>query len=276
MKTPSVQFKKTFKKKGKTNKKNKPIVPIALKQYVKKAIALNVENKHAIPQIRNNLTIHGYGQSPNGPHQLSCEDLSTVFQGIVAGPEDGQRIGDTIKVKHLSLKGFINLDSTKANNDTFSKNPVLVKMFVGRRVDTNLNPNTYATTGSTGFDDLFLNGPTTINPSNLPSDMYRMINKNIYRIYATRYFKIGTSAPSNTPSTSAQWNNDFSFSRNFSINLNKNIHTVKYSPDGTVSPNAAFYCWFLVSFANGSSMNSVDNDLPLEWHYDLNCVYEDA
>lgn len=242
----------------------------AVKSYVKRAIHVKQELKHASPLVRQNVAIRGYGMS-GGPSQLTCEDITTVLT-IPQGTADGQRVGDKIKVKSLNIKGFINLDSSFADNPIYRKNPMYVKMFVGRRVDTVNDPNTI--TG--GFSKFLAAGPVAAAPTNLPPDMYRYVNKELYRVYATRIFKIGVSAPSNVPNDSAQWNNDFKFSKNFSISLNKHIDTVKYSDGGNIPSNVGFYVWFLVCFANGSAINLVDNNTPLEWHYDVNCTYYDA
>nr|QXP07643.1 MAG: putative capsid protein [Arizlama virus] len=279
MKKPSIRFnksKKTIKRALKAVlSTSKPKVSRTIKAYVSKAIARNVENKNAQPVTHNNLAVRTYGYV--NPHQLTCEDLTSIFN-VPVGTEDGQRIGDVIKVKNISLKGYINVDSSLVNNDQFKKNPMYVKMFVGRRVDTIDNPNNYTSTSTTniGFNNFFLNGPTATNPLNLPSDMYRLVNKSVYRIYATRFFKIGSSAPSNNPSDSGQWNNDFSFAKTFRINLSKHFNTLRYDPNSIKPANAGLYCWFVVCFANGSSVNPIDNSTPLEWHYDLNMMYEDA
>lgn len=244
----------------------------ALKAYIKKSIRVNTELKHAECFMNSNQGIRPYGVTPNGPHQLTTLNLNQVLT-IPVGTNDGQRIGDKIRVKSFNIKGYINLDSTKADDATFKKNPMLIKMFVGRRIDSTADPSTY---GTSAYADLFSTGPATTPPTNLPQDMYRYVNKDVYRIYATRYFKIGTSTPSNTPSDSAQYNNDFSFSRTFSVNLSKHIDVVKYSQGGITPSNVAFYVWFVVCFANGSTPNVIDNNTPLEWHYDVNCTYYDA
>lgn len=242
----------------------------AIKAYVKKAIHKQAELKVASPLTGQNQAIRGYGFY-GGPTQLACYDITPVLT-IPQGTGDGQRIGDRIKVKTLNIKGYVNLDSSFANDAIYRKNPMYVKMFVGRRIDTITDPN--ALTG--GFSKFLQAGPVSSPPTNLPPDMYRYVNKELYRVFATRMFKIGVSAPSNVPNDSAQWNNDFKFSKNFSVSLSKHIDVVKYSDGGNVPSNVAFYVWFLVCFANGSAINNVDNNTPLEWHYDVNCTYYDS
>lgn len=250
-----------------------------IKRYVKAMVRRNIETKQAIPLGANNVPIRPYGLDGNGPHQLTTIDIGQIFEGMNKGTSNGERIGNEISVKKLTFKGFINLDSTKADVNAYKKNPMFVKMFVGRRRDTIQNPNTYATTNYTAFEDLFEAGPLVGHPDNLPTDMYQTINKQVYQVVATRFFKIGTSSPSNVPNDSAQWNNDFSFSKFFSIDLSKHVHTIQYEADyGTAEAvrNFGLYAWFLVCFANGSTLSIVDNLIPLECHYNINATYEDA
>lgn len=246
----------------------------AVKAYVKRAIKVSTELKHAVPYVVNNANIQSYGMVPNGPHQCTTFDLSSVLQ-IPQGTDDGQRVGDKIRVKSMSLQGYINLDSSLANDTSYLKNPMFVKMYIGRRIDTINDPNNYSFAGGIGFNNLFANGPTAAAPQNLPSDMYRYVNKDVYRIYATRMFKIGMSAPSNNPADSNQWNNDFKFSKQFSISLNKHIEVVKYFDGSTTPSNVGLYCWFNCCWANGASVTTLTR-LPLEVHFDVNCTYYDS
>jgi len=246
----------------------------AVKAYVKRAIKTSTELKHAVPMSFNNQNIQAFGISPNGPNQCTSEEITRVLQ-IPQGSDNGQRIGDKIRVKSLTIKGYVNLNSALANEPDYNKNPMYVKMFVGRRVDTIADPNTYVSGGGTAFNNLFQNGPTATGPLNYPSDMYRYVNKDVYRIYTTRFFKIGMSAPSNNPADSNQWNNDFKFSKQFTISLNKHIDVVKYFDGGINPTNVGIYVWFVCCWANGSPVTTLTK-LPLEWHYDVNCTYYDA
>lgn len=265
------RYKRTYRKLAKK-------VPRPVKAYVQHAIARNVETKSMIPYTVSNYAISPYGIAPNGPHQLTTFDLLTPLDGLIQGTNNGQRLGDIIRIKKMSVRGYVNLDSSRADDPLYLKNPMYVKLFVGRRKDTIANPNTTTITGiSQAYDNFFMNGPTAASPQNLPVDMYRMVNRDVYKILATRFFKIGNAAPSNDPSTSAQYNNDFSFARHFSIDLSKFIKTVRYNPGTTTtSSNNAIYMWFIVCFANGATVNAVNANLPLECHFDVNAVYEDA
>lgn len=253
-------------------------VPLAVKKYVQHTLHKNVETKTLIPYTVNNYAISPYGIVPNGPHQLTTFDVLTPLDGVIQGTNNGQRLGDTIKIRKLKVRGYVNLDSSRADDPLYLKNPMYVKLFIGRRKDSIANPNTTVIPGvSNAFDNILQNGPIPAAPQNLPSDMYRMINNDTYKIYATRFFKIGNAAPSNDPSTSAQYNNDFSFARHFDIDLSKHIDLVRYNPGTTtIASNLGMYMWFFVCFANGATVNPVNALAPLECHFDVNVTYEDA
>lgn len=284
-------LKKTVRMRGRTSKRSKARVlkstirkvkkvqgvSLAVKKYVQRTLHKNVETKTLIPYVVNNYPIRAYGVAPNGPHQLTTFDLLTPLDGVIQGTNNGQRLGDTIKIRKLKVRGYINLDSSKADDATFLKNPMYVKLFVGRRKDSIADPNVTVIPGvSNAFDNILQNGPIPAAPQNLPSDMYRMINNDTYKIYATRFFKIGTAAPSNIPNDSAQYNNDFSFAKQFSIDLSKHIDLIRYNPGTTtIASNVGMYMWYFVCFANGSPVNTLTN-APLECHFDVNVTYEDA
>lgn len=270
MRKPAVRMPRLSKKKTKSAKRT---IPKNLKKYVKDIIGRNVENKQAVPYTANNQKIYPYGLGANGPHQLTCFDLTTPINGIIQGSDNGQRVGDSIKVKKLTVKGMINLDSSKANNEQYRKNPMYVRMFIGRRQDVILDPNTY---GTTAFSDFFLSGPFSSNPQNFPTDMWRDVNKNVYRIYKTRLFKIGMSAPSNNPADSNSWNNDFKYSIPFSFDLSKHIDIVKYRSGQVQNTTQGIYMWFVVCWANGYAVEPLTSLTPLEIHFDVNADYEDA
>lgn len=248
----------------------------AVKSYVSRMVNTRAELKHATPINITNLEIDAYGTGANGPHQMTTVNLSSIFGTITQGSADGDRIGDKIRVKSFNLRGYVNLDSARANDEGYLKNPMLVKMFVGRRIDTITNPNTYVGTSTQGFEDFFRDGPLYLEPSNEPPDMYRYVNKDVYRIYATRFFKIGMSAPSNNPADSNQWNNDFKFSKNFNISLSKHINYVKFNSADVGATNVGFYVWFVVSWANGADVIDLSSKVPLECHMSVNCTYYDS
>lgn len=246
----------------------------AVMQYVRAAIARSTETKEAQPVTADDVAILPYGQQT--AHTFTTLNLNQIFQGIPNGTLNGQRIGNEIKAKRLTFKGFINWDSSRINQTDYTHIPLYVKMFVFRRKTDLDNPATYSGVLGVGEDDLLMNGSSPIPPANKLSDFNKPFNTEVYKIYKSKTFKLGPAAVGDTPQSSGQWNNDFKFSQRFNIDLSKHINKVKYQ-DGNVAfqTNTAFYVGFLVAFANNSPIGPL-NKPPVEIHYTVNMSYEDA
>lgn len=255
-------------------KRKRMNVPSNIKQYVKSQIASSSETKEAQPVTADDVAILPYGQQT--PHTFTTLNLNQIFQGIPNGTLNGQRIGNEIKARRLTFKGFINWDSSRIAQEDYTHIPLYVKMFVFRRKTDLDNPATYSGLLGVGEDDILMNGSTPAPPTNKLSDFNKPFNTEVYKIYKVRTFKLGPAAVGNTPTTSGQWNNDFKFSQRFSIDLSKHINKIKYQ-DGNVAfqTNVAFYVGFLVAFANNSPIGPL-NKPPVEIHYTVNMNYEDA
>lgn len=254
-------------------RKIKMNVPYKIKRYVKYIIGKNTETKEATPVYADNIAILPYGQQTT--HTFTTLNLNQIFQGITQGTQNGNRIGDEIKVKKLTFKGFLNWDSSKIANEQYRHLPLYVKMFVFKRKDSIDNPAQYTGPAGTGENQILMNGPTAGAPVNKLSDMNKMFNTDAYKIFKTKTFKLGPSAVGNTPDTSGQWNNDFKFSQRFSIDLSKHVNIVKYNEGQPYQSNCAFYVGFLIAFGNNSDIDATHLP-PVEAHYVVNMTYEDA
>lgn len=254
-------------------RKIKMNIPPKIKRYVKYIIGKNTETKEATPVYANDVDILPYGQATT--HSFTTLNLNQIFQGITQGTMNGQRIGDELKVKKLTFKGFINWDSSKLQNTSYSHLPLYVKMFVFKRKDNNDNPATYNGVMGIGENSILMNGPTATAPTNDLSDFNKPFNTDTYKIFKTKTFKLGPAAVGDTPNTSGQWNNDFKFSQRWSIDLSKHVNIVKYSEGQAFQTNCAFYVGFLIAFANNSGINATHLP-PVEAHYVVNMTYEDA
>lgn len=267
----------------KTNRKRvyrstKLSVSKAVKAYVKGMISRQEETKEAMPTTANNVEIQPYGIA--NTHGSTHFSFTPMFQTITQGNQNGQRVGDVIKVQKLLLQGFINFDPSHYGDTSYMKNPLYVKLIVYRRKDSVIDPCNYtapsgSSSSTTGISDLLMNGSTSTSPQNLPTDMYRKFNTDVYKIYTTRLFKLGNSSPSDSPNETGQYNNDFSLSRRFSINLSKHVDKVKFNQSGGAPTNCAFHVAFLVCFANGYTPSNGQKPC-VEIHYDMNCTYKDA
>lgn len=241
-----------------------------VRNEVVKEIHKETESKTAYPATANNVQILPYGVA--NPHGSTVIDFSPLWNSITQGTQNGSRIGDEIRVQSLKFRGYVNFDSSTANDENYLKNPLYLKMIILRRKDSQTNPCFY---GTTGINDLLMNGPSATFPTSTPSDMWRYFNKDTYRVYKTQVFKLGPAATSNTPSDSNQYNNDFHLSQHFNIDLSSHVDVIKYQPGMTTAQNVAMFAIFLVCFANGAPVSALARPC-VEIHYDIEMKYEDA
>lgn len=235
--------------------KKEPKISYGLKHYIKKAIARSEETKFLQPLTVSNLLIAPY----DGTSQLcTVINLTTGLQ-CAQGTGQGDRIGDEINITSLMFRGFVNY----ANGGSGAQNlPIFIKMVVGRLKSGYAQP--------TNFSNLFQNGSSTTNPTNLPIDIIRNFNKDSWIIYTQKVFKLGFADPA-----AASGNNDFSQCKMFKMSLAKHIHRLKYSDAGTNPTNAGLYVWFLMCNANGNAMTAATAPNP-EIHYTFEVAYKDS
>lgn len=251
---------------GLKTKRSKSLVSPTVRRYVKRVLARTIETKHVTPYCINNQQILPYYWA-----SANCStviNLSTPIIAMSRGTGAGQYIGNEVKVKSYTFKGYINLDSSLANETGYLKNPTFIRMIVCRKKNDDLLVS--------NMNDFIQLGSNYTSPQNLPSDMWRKINTDNYQILGEKRFKIGISAPSNNPADSNQWNNDFKFSGTFSFDLRKHMKTIKFDASSIPLGGAAnLCCVFMMAFANGATMSSVGKP-PIELHGDVEFSYEDA
>lgn len=260
-------YKKTVRRrprKGLKTKRSKSLVSPTVRRYVKRVLSRNIETKRAMPYTINNQQILPYYWASTNCSTVIA--LNTPIVALTRGTGAGQFIGNEVKVKSYTFKGYINLDSNLANETGYIKNPTFVRMIVCRKKTDDLNVS--------NMNDFVQLGSNYTSPQNLPSDMWRKLNTDNYQILGERRFKIGVSAPSNNPSDSNQWNNDFKFSGSFSFDLTKHMKYVKFDA-GANAINQNICCVFMMAFANGATMSSVGKP-PIELHGDVEFHFEDA
>lgn len=242
---------KVYKKK-RTYKKKVP-VSLAVKSYVKKALAINEENKTSY-NSQSATTINAYDPITQS---LSLYDVTqTLFlsQGVGAG----QRIGNKVSVKSLLVKGFINITGTAVTSNLYFRVAILRKK---TGVDS---PN-----GS--FAQLFQLGSGVSAPTGTLLDMMRPFNKDFYTVYASKICIIGSS----DSATSIMPGNNTTMSKMFSFNLSKHCSKIIYN-DGTTFPtNIGFYLIIIPCNANGIAVTSGQLSL-FSSTWESNVLYEDA
>jgi len=244
---PATARKSNYRKKAPVRRAR---VSTGLKSYVKRVISRTEEVK------TQSFTANLVALAPYAAGTLLTLDFNSVMGLVTQGTGEGQRIGNKIRPKSVTIKGFLNIDPFGA-----AIQPVMIKMFIGK-----LKQTTLTTQGS--YAALYQNGNGQLPPQNNLFDCMRKINTDIFTIYHTRNFKIGQAG------AAGQTNNDFSLSKMFSVNVTKHLNSLIYN-DATVNPtNKGLYVWFVCVAADGST--SITCQASLDLSYDMELQYTDA
>jgi len=212
-----------------------------LVQRVQRIISQNVENKFtdSITQVRPIMTVTEEPGEPNYFQYYTWAPggnaVGAQMFDLTQGTAQNQRVGNTIKLKRWVIKGLIqpNIDGLAAPL-TATENSYIgyVDVFFGRL----LNNNT-AIDGQ--LIDLYQAGNGAITPNATAGTILYPINKDKYKIYWRKRFKMGNSFSVGFPAAPQTTNNDFSLARTFGFDVTKYIlknKHIKYE-DGDTTPN---------------------------------------
>lgn len=265
-KRPLRKLKKRAPRRAKTQK-----VSLAVKQYVKRTMHVDQENKTA------NFSPSGvkFGNVLNSTNMnmvplLPYTGYNTIGQSITAGG----RIGNEIKIRKIMLNYVLRplpYSSTSPGNPFPA--PVEVDMFLGFIKQA---PGLLPGTVNIGF--LFQAGSSSIGPSGLLNDLIADVNKDYWNIKKRWRHKLGFANYGGTGTSAdsqAYANNDFK------LNIVKKLDITKLCPktfkfnDGnnTLQGNNLFMFYQCV-YANGVTATSATQMAHLD--YWVNITYEDA
>jgi len=196
---------------------------ITFAKKVNQVIAKNVENK-----ISNTITSNPYvctwasGALPVWAHK----NFDALFN-MIQGPTMWQRIGNRIKLKRWVMKGLIH----PANeNDPYSSGATFLRHSYQGTVTVFLLKGVNATYPITTLPALLQDGNTTKNATGQLLDQLYSINKDQYKIYWSRKFKVGP-AQTGTPVAGGSYttpvplvsNNEYKASATFGFDICKYI-----------------------------------------------------
>jgi len=210
----------------------KPQVSFA--QKVNQIISKNVENKMTLSY---NVSDYVCSTTATGVFNWYIQkDWNTKLFTLSQGSTVQSRIGNQIKLKRWIIRGQIAPYSTTLNNDGTAYLPSSVcghiDIYFGRSLDN--NEMTSALTA------LYENGSSSSDPNGTQAQIFRTINKDQYKIYYHKRFKMSPANLSNSTNLSgALTNNDFSLTRTFGFDVCKYIcknSIIKYN-DADNDPN---------------------------------------
>lgn len=242
--------------KRKQYKKSVSAVSPVVKSYVKRMLSVRAEDKVA-PNISQSPT----SCSPMSATLINPINLANVWN-IAQGTQQGNRIANSLSPKSWRLKGYFAVPW-----GTNVSVPMLIKMYVLKQRSGYGSP-----TSSTTF---YQNGNSSLAPTSTFNDMLKSVNGDIYTLYTTRTFKLGTA--SLDPTLNGTSNNDFKNIAPFNINcLKYQNHTMKYSDATLANPtNAGLYFCYTVCRADGSAVNLTTDPLPTI-SFEIEATYEDS
>jgi len=249
-------------------------------------ISAKIENKISASQ-QDDRPI-SYWPSGTNPLWFDHNFTTLNFFNLAQGVGQGDRIGNTIKLKRWVIKGLLQPSFTRPPVDPYQANvfdPVtfqgtatvyLVKFRNGLPIPA-------------GIPKLFQDGNTAIDPLGYATDKLQPINKDIYKVYWSKRFKMGCSNTAVNSSGTAQnmplfANNDYKLTASFGLDVCKYVGRnakITYEDGSSVAclPSTLENLSLVCVWSPVSGIMAMDADHPYNWTY---CAmtsyfeYEDA
>lgn len=207
--------------------KRKPVSNMGLVKLIKRVISGQVENKISSVYNYEAPIADTAGSYTSWQFFLVNNFMNSPSFQISQGAAQNQRIGNSIKLKKWMIKGVI-----APYNSSYQVTEALslersfqgyVTIYFGRRTDSN------EITADLGA--LFQAGNTSRPPMGRREDLMTPVNKDVYKIYYKRRFKVGAASGQNS-TTNVMPNNDFDLCKTFGFDVCKHIMknaTIKYN-----------------------------------------------
>lgn len=241
-----------------------------IKKMVRSEIARNIENK----TFQFLGTSHDIlpSTSPGFDANIIPCYPAPGYLAINNATGQGNRVGNSIKIKNLSIKGTVfSRPYNSVSNPTPS--PVQIKFWFFYDKTAPSSVPTPATSA-----DFFQFGNSALGFQNEFFDHKMPINTDRYRVLTTRTVKVGYSSYTGTgaqPQSGNFNNNDFRLNANLSVNLTKHcIKNCKFRDNNALPTSRGIYMVCQPIYADGSAMAS--STIPARMEYMMSVVYEDA
>ena len=210
----------------------KPQISFAKK--VNALISRNIENKQT-PSVNNTQKICNLVGGT--PAWFLINNWDTYLFTIPQGTQEQQRVGNQIKLKRWIIRGQIHPDPDGYDNFNWITNSVqgYIDVYFGR---TTTNEEV-----TSDLPKLLDNGSSSVNPTGQQNQIFKPLNKDAYKVYYHKRFKMSASQTALTPPAAATGdvmpNNDFSLVRTFGFDVTKYIckNAVIKFEDASQQPN---------------------------------------
>lgn len=265
MATTGMIRKKTFKKRVYKKKTYKPKVSTTLKNYVKKVVHAQIENKHInIEQART-----------FGSNIADTIFPMTPYTGLVSlpiGTTQGTRIGNVVKTRRVTLNYVLRPTSYAAGLNDLPQ-PAQIVMFLGNYKQA---PGILPT--SLELSVLFDNGSGSLNPQGDLSDLIADINKEAWNIKKRWSHKVGMAlhaGAGNQPNFSQFANNDFKYNVVKKMDITKMCpKTIKFNDSSGSNQGPNLFLFYEALQVNGGIFPAAQRPFAID--YWVKYEYEDA
>lgn len=250
-------------------RRRRTYVPKNIKQYVKKSLHAQIENKMVqhFGQFRVGNTLY----DPN-LHTQSLTPSAGSYQ-ILNGTGQANKIGNRIRVRKAVLRYIINpLPYDLVFNQ--SPRPMEIQIMLGHlKGSTRTQPN------SVSLLYLYQDGNTSAPSDGTLTDLIRPVNNDLFVIKRRIVHKVGMSA---YDGTGAQIGAQYHQNNDFPYNVRRAIDVTKYMPKVMVWNEAdvnnptskGLYMWMEAVRADNTLAPATES--PLLFEYWLDLTYEDA
>lgn len=251
----------SMRKSKKAYRRNKKLVPKAVRRYVRGYIARQAENKFVITRAVNQPITTAVGTTPYAV---------SLLPSLAVGSTRYQRSANQIKVRKLTISGRVNLLPYNVTTNPLAC-PVAVKIWI-------LSVTSYreigAFSGSAAATGFFND---TIAPTGFAGNVLDLITpvSDDFKVYAQKTIYLGcTGATNNFPSTSVGAYDNSKFSAGFYFDVTKHIKSkLQYNDTSSSSIPQNKNMWIVMQPVDlfGNSTGSVQ----CETHHVINCLWED-
>jgi len=251
-----MKAKTTYKKKSyKSKRTTKAVVPKAIKQYVKKALDDDMEDKLGVLQSALSTAISQTATNAIGV-------IQNILPLVNQGPEVCDRLGNKIKCRKLIYTGLVSRINANA-----SATPQIT-MLVICRLKASFDPPSLSDMNLIKYQSSATGG--IVNSGIYSTDFRTVVspfNTDYFDIKYVKMFKVWNASGTPTPLV----NNDFSIAKPFKIDCTKWVKKNWHYNNNTNNPeNEGLYaCWFAINIDSSTTfLNCVSVDTVSYLYYD--------
>lgn len=237
-------------------------ISTAVKSYVQTSLSRQIESKEIVAYGFNLDVLTVASSTPTNVCLLPEPSQGT-------GQSD--RIGNEIKIKNLYVKGFVNLKPYDSTTNPTGPTPLMIKMWVVSAKNVNTN-----NLGNTSIVDFFTIANNSVGFNANIRDQLLPVNQDMYKVHASKVFKIGVGASSTQAggSSATAYLDNSPFIHPFSFDCSKFVSTLRFDEAQTWATNKNLFLIITATRCDGSTTSATL--APCEWHYSITTKYHDA